>query len=181
MRSSVVFGLLDERHDVAHAEDAANDAVGMERLEGVGLFADADELDGLAGDVANRERRATAGVAVHLGEDDAGEREALVELLAELTASWPVMASATKRISCGMSSFLSCSISSIRSSSMWRRPAVSTMSVSQPMIDALRGGLPWPGARQAPSPAGSPFVVALVELALMDLATTLSCSRAAGR
>ena len=55
------LGLLDERQHVAHAEDAANDAIGMEGLEGVGLFADADELDGLAGDVANGERRAAAG------------------------------------------------------------------------------------------------------------------------
>ena len=75
------LGLFDERHHVAHAEDAADDAVGMEGLEGVGLFADADELDGLAGDVADGERRAAAGVAVHLGEDDAGEAEARVEVL----------------------------------------------------------------------------------------------------
>ena len=75
------FGLLDERHHVAHAEDAADDAVGMEGLEGVGLFAHADELDGLAGDVADGERRAAAGVAVHFGEDDAGEAEAGVEVL----------------------------------------------------------------------------------------------------
>ena len=75
------FGLLDERHHVAHAQDAADDAVGMEGLEGVGLFAHADELDGLAGDVADGERRAAAGVAVHLGEDHAGEAEALVEVL----------------------------------------------------------------------------------------------------
>ena len=73
------LGLLDERQHVAHAEDAADDAVGMEGLEGVGLFAGADELDGLAGDVADGERRAAAGVAVHLGEDDAGEAEAACE------------------------------------------------------------------------------------------------------
>jgi hypothetical protein len=45
-----------------------------------GLFAHAEELDGLAGDVANGEGRAAAGVAVHLGEDDAGEAEAGVEI-----------------------------------------------------------------------------------------------------
>ena len=73
------FGFLDERKHVAHAEDAADDAIGMERLEGVRLFAHADELDGLAGDVANRERRAAAGVAVHLGQDHAGEPEARSE------------------------------------------------------------------------------------------------------
>src|ERR1039458_9654597 len=43
------IGLLDEREYVAHAKDAADDAVGVKGLEGVGLFAHADELDGLAG------------------------------------------------------------------------------------------------------------------------------------
>ena len=52
----------------------------MEGLEGIRLFAHAEELDGLAGDVADGERRAAAGVAVHLGEHDAGEAEALVEV-----------------------------------------------------------------------------------------------------
>ena len=46
-----------------------------------GFFAGADELDGLAGDVANGDGRAAAGVAVHLGEDDAGEAEALMKVL----------------------------------------------------------------------------------------------------
>ena len=53
----------------------------MKGLEGVRLFANADELDGLAGDVANGDRRAAACVAIHLGEDDAGEAEALMKVL----------------------------------------------------------------------------------------------------
>ncbi len=81
LRSSVDSAFFDERHHVAHAEDAADDAVGVEGLEGVGLFAHADELDGLAGDLADGEGRAAAGVAVHFGEDDAGEAEAGVEFL----------------------------------------------------------------------------------------------------
>ena len=76
-----LLGLLDQRQNVAHAENARDDAVGMERLERIVLFADADELDGLAGDLANRKRRAAAGIAVHLGEDDAGQRQLLVELV----------------------------------------------------------------------------------------------------
>ena len=75
------FGFFDEREHVAHAEDAADDAVGMEGLEGIGFFAGTDELDGLAGDVADGERCAAAGVAIHLGEDHSGEAEALVEVL----------------------------------------------------------------------------------------------------
>ena len=60
------------------------DAVGMERLERIGLLADADELQRLAGDVADRKRRAAARIAIHLGEDDAGDAEALVELVGGL-------------------------------------------------------------------------------------------------
>ena len=53
-----------------------DDAVGVEGLERVGLFAGAEELDGRAGDVADGECRAAARVAVHLGEHDAGDAEA---------------------------------------------------------------------------------------------------------
>ena len=73
------FGALEEGGDVAHAEDAADDAVGVEGLEGVGLFAGAEELDGGAGDLADGEGGAAAGVAVHFGEDGAGDGEAVVE------------------------------------------------------------------------------------------------------
>ena len=68
----VLLGPLDERQDVAHAEDPAGEAVGVEDLERVGLLAGAQELDRDAGDRADRERRAAAGVAVDLGEDQAG-------------------------------------------------------------------------------------------------------------
>jgi|HubBroStandDraft_6_1064221.scaffolds.fasta_scaffold21839_2 hypothetical protein len=75
------IGLFDKREDVAHAEDASDDAVGVEGLEGFVFFADTDELDGLAGDVTDGECGAAAGVAVHLGEHNAGESELLVELV----------------------------------------------------------------------------------------------------
>ena len=73
--------LLDQAEDVAHAQNALRDAVGMEGFESVGLFAYADELERLAGYGANRERRAAAGVAVHLGENSPGDAEALVEFI----------------------------------------------------------------------------------------------------
>ncbi len=53
----------------------------MEGLERVIFFANADELDRLAGDLADGERRAAASIAVHFGEDDAGECELLVEFV----------------------------------------------------------------------------------------------------
>ncbi len=68
-----------ERQDIAHAEDPAGQALRIERLERVHLLAGADELDRNAGDRPDRERRATAGVAVHLGQDQTADAEALVE------------------------------------------------------------------------------------------------------
>ena len=50
---------------------------------------------------------------------------------AEFTASWPVIESTTKRISCGLTFCLMVSTSRIISSSTWRRPAVSMMTTSR--------------------------------------------------
>ena len=72
-------GLLHQRDDVAHAEDAVGDARGMKVLDGVELLAGADELDRLAGDRAHRQRGAAAAVAVDACQHDAGEPDALVE------------------------------------------------------------------------------------------------------
>ena len=68
-----LLGPLDERHHVAHAEDPAGEAVGVEHLERVGLLAGAEELDRDAGDRADRQGRAAAGVAVDLGQHQAGD------------------------------------------------------------------------------------------------------------
>ena len=70
---------FDQRHHVAHAEDAAGDAAGMKIFQRVGLFAGADQLDRLAGHRAHRQRRAAAAVAVHPRQHDAGEADALIE------------------------------------------------------------------------------------------------------
>ena len=60
-------GLLDQRDDVAHAENAAGDARRIEILDRVEFFAGADQLDRLAGDRAHRQRGAAAAVAVDRG------------------------------------------------------------------------------------------------------------------
>ena len=52
----------------------------MEFLERVHLFAGTDQLDRLAGHRAHRERRAAAAVAVHAGQHEAGNADALVEI-----------------------------------------------------------------------------------------------------
>ena len=73
-------GLLDQADDVAHAEDAGGHALGVEGLELVEFFAHARELDGLAGDRPQAERRAAAGVAVQFGQDRTGDIQGLVEM-----------------------------------------------------------------------------------------------------
>ncbi len=105
--------LFDEREHVAHAEDARGHAVGVEGLDLVELFAGADELDGLAGHRLDGERRAASGVAVELGEHDAVDVEVSSNAVAALTASWPVMASTTSRISSGLTASLTALSSSI--------------------------------------------------------------------
>ena len=52
---------------------------GIEAFERVVFFAEADKFYRRAGDFADGERRAAAGVAIELGENDAGEAEALVK------------------------------------------------------------------------------------------------------
>src|SRR5207342_3095324 len=46
----LLLDLLDQRQHVAHVEDAAGDAVGMEDIQAIGFLARADELDRLARD-----------------------------------------------------------------------------------------------------------------------------------
>ena len=73
-------GLFDQGHDVAHAKDAACDTFSLEGFQRIHLFAKTDEADRLAGDGAHRQRSTTATVAVHPGEDHAGNADFGVEL-----------------------------------------------------------------------------------------------------
>ena len=82
-------GALDQADDVAHAEDAAGDALGVELLERVDLLAGADEDDRLAGDRAHRQGGAAARVAVDPGQDDAGDADALAERLGDIDRVLP--------------------------------------------------------------------------------------------
>ena len=45
---NILLRLFDQRENVAHAENAGDDAIGMEGLERIVLFAHADELDAAA-------------------------------------------------------------------------------------------------------------------------------------
>jgi hypothetical protein len=71
--------LLDERDDVAHAEDAVGDAGGVEFLQPVHLLRGAEQLDRLAGDRAHGERGAAAAVAVDTGQDNTSDIDAAGE------------------------------------------------------------------------------------------------------
>ena len=74
-----LLGFLDNADDVAHAQDALGHAIGIERLQRIGLLAHAHELDGLAGHLAHRKRAAATGIAVELGDDHAVKVGALGE------------------------------------------------------------------------------------------------------
>ena len=73
------LGLLNQRHDVAHAQHARNNALRIKTLERIIFFAQAYELHRRAGNLADRKRRATARVAIELREDDARQSQAFVE------------------------------------------------------------------------------------------------------
>ena len=122
--------LLHQREDVALLEDPARQPVGMERLQRVELLAHADVLDRRVGDAVDRERRAAAGVAVHLGQDHAGDAERVVEALAR-SGPRPGRSCRRRRAGsrAGLTAALSRCSSPIISSSICSRPAVSTMTV----------------------------------------------------
>src|SRR5216684_3743320 len=74
-----LFHAFDERHEVAHAENAGDDALGIKTFEGVVFFAEADEFYRRAGDFSDAQRGAATGVAIELGENHAGKAQALVK------------------------------------------------------------------------------------------------------
>src|SRR3954452_1651058 len=80
----LLLSRLDERHDVAHAENPLRHPVGVEALEVLELLARRGEEDWLAGDRLDGKRRAAAGVAVDLGHHDAIEVHRLGELLGDV-------------------------------------------------------------------------------------------------
>ena len=81
--------LLDQRQHVAHLQHPARDAVRPERLERVQRLARADVLDRRLRRGVDRERRAAAGVAVHLRQHHAGDAEGVVEPLRDADGVLP--------------------------------------------------------------------------------------------
>ncbi len=84
--SSRRLRLFDQGEHIAHAQDAAGHAVGVERLERRAFRRCPMNLMGLPV-TPDRERRAAAGVAVRLGQDDAADAIFSLKVLATFTAS----------------------------------------------------------------------------------------------
>ena len=77
----LLLGLLDERENVAHAQDSGDDAIGMKGLECIVFFTNADKLDRLTGDMADGQCGATTRIAVHFGQHDASQGQLFVKLV----------------------------------------------------------------------------------------------------
>ncbi len=75
----MLFGFFDQAEDIAHAENARDDAVGVERLERVVFFTDADEFYRGARNFADREGCAATGVTIELGENHTCDAELFVK------------------------------------------------------------------------------------------------------
>ncbi len=75
----LALNFFDERQNIAHSEDSLGDAIGIKRLDRVVFFADADKLYRLADNLFDRQSRTAACVAVHLGQDNAGDADTLVK------------------------------------------------------------------------------------------------------
>ena len=84
---SLGFGLVDlrrrpfdQRHHVAHAEDASGHAFRMEYLEVLRFLPGADEFDRDLRDLTDRQRSSAPGVAIQFGQYESGEAQRLVEV-----------------------------------------------------------------------------------------------------
>ncbi|BDB43582.1 hypothetical protein IWGMT90018_40280 [Mycobacterium kiyosense] len=76
-----LLGLFDQAQHVAHAQNAAGHPVRVEDVEVFELLPGGGEKDWHTGDFTHRQRGATAGVAVQLGQYHAGEADAVAERL----------------------------------------------------------------------------------------------------
>ena len=81
---NLLLRLLHQREHIPHPEDATRHPLGMERLESLNFFARTDEFDGLTAHLANRQRRATAGITIELGEHRSSNPHLIVEGTGEL-------------------------------------------------------------------------------------------------
>ena len=84
-----LFRAFDERQHVAHAEHTGDHTIRVERLQVFQPLTAADKRDRHADDRHHRQRRATARIAVHLRQHDAGDADAAVKLAGALNGVLP--------------------------------------------------------------------------------------------
>ena len=92
------LGLLDEAEHVAHPEDAVGHPVGVELVEVVELLAGGGEGDGPAHHLLDREGRPPRASPSSLVRITPSRVRASWKAEAVDTASWPVMASMTRKV-----------------------------------------------------------------------------------
>ena len=124
-------GLLDQRDDVAHAENAAGDARRDRRLSSASIFSPVPiSLIGLPvtarieSAAPPRPSPSTRVITMPVRPTRSSKERA------RLTASWPVSASATSSTSCGSAARFTSAASAIIASSSVMRPAVSSITTS---------------------------------------------------
>ena len=79
MLIDLLLSLLDERQDIAHAQDPVGHPVRVEDVEVIKLFTSGDVENRLPCDLTDGEGCTASSVAVKLGEDDASEVNAFPE------------------------------------------------------------------------------------------------------
>ena len=131
LRVDLGVRLLDEREDVAHAEDARGHAVGVERLRGRPASRETPtNLIGLPVTWRTESAAPPRESPSSLVRMTPVSGSASLKARATFTASWPCIESTTKSVSIGLHRGVQRRISCIIASSIARRPAVSTMSTS---------------------------------------------------
>ena len=130
------------REDVAHPEDAVRHAVRVEKVEVCETLSGGRERDRPTDDLLDRQCRSPAGVSVELREDHAVEVERLVEGLRGGDGVLAGHGVDDEECVVGATASLTRRTSSMRSASIARRPAVSTMRTSRPMRRASASPLP---------------------------------------
>ena len=73
--------LLNQRHDVTHAQQTACMALGIKGFKPVDFFTGAGELDRRPRDLAHRQGRTASCIAIGFGQHNARERQRIFESL----------------------------------------------------------------------------------------------------
>ena len=88
--------------DITHPQDPLRHPFGIKYIKCLQLFAAAYKLDRFIDSVFDRKRSTAPGIPVKFGKHDSREKSSRsLKALAVFTASWPVIESTTKNISCG--------------------------------------------------------------------------------